>query len=126
MTLDQFLAAIAIAHPGDRVVYHTGFLANDRIANRTVHAIADAAWFIGAPKNFKLGGSTGRLDFSGLGAGALHQRRSVMTDHLGRDRYDYLIYVRRHLSETDIAMAKRVAHSAMRDFDRENRVQIAA
>lgn len=102
MDLKQFIEAVTAAQAGERIIYHTGFLANDRLESPEVDLVAEAARAVGMPVGFKIGGKAG--DFvrcGGMGAGALVQQG------FGAGVYAYILVMRRPLSMTEVASLKR-------------------
>lgn len=106
MTKRAFLNAVERAAPGERIVYHTGLLAYDRMpkldgtwpqASRDADAVAGMAWLIGAPKDF--GAGWGHRD-AGLGAGQLLQRRT------GQNSFEYALTMRRRISADEMAFLR--------------------
>jgi hypothetical protein len=95
MKADEFLKAVETASPGERIVYHTGNLADDRERSRELDAVAAAAWKIGAPTKFIIGGGADAFDASGFGAGSLVQQRHSACI------YDYILVMRRPLTNVD-------------------------
>jgi hypothetical protein len=124
MTPTAFLTAVSAATAGERIVYHTGFLCEDRETDPGFAAVADAAWLLGAPRGFRIGGQRESINASGYGAASLVQTRHEALI------YDYALCMKRPISAMERAgLVKQMATTERRvraDLDKKLAAKKAA
>lgn len=86
----EFIKRVEHAIPGERIVYHKGLLAADRLRSWDADLVGELAWVVGAPR-----GDFGRVE-GGLGAGALLQTR------IDPGSVEYALTMRRRLLSDEV------------------------
>jgi hypothetical protein len=100
MNRQELLTALKGATAGERIVYHAGFLAQDRERKPAIDLIGDIAWIVAAPKGFAIGGRDDYQPAAGFGAGHLIQTRH------DDGNYDYTLVMRRRLTFSEFEALK--------------------
>ena len=88
-------------HPGGFVVLIADaakhFVGAQLVADPALAAVADAAWLLGAPRGFRIGGQRESINASGYGAASLVQTRHAALT------YDYALCMKRPISAMERA-----------------------
>lgn len=107
-SVDQLFSWLTSARPGDRALYHHGWLSVDRSVNCHVAALADAAYGVSEGSTWRIAASGTYEQTPNLGLARLLQART------GPKAWDYIIELAKPVSAQDALTLLDVTHKKPR------------